>query len=41
MLRETEQALADLEAGRIVSGKAVMEWLETWGTDNEKDAPLS
>lgn len=39
MLRETEEALADLEAGRVVSGKAVMEWLETWGTGDEKETP--
>ena len=39
MLRETEEALADLEAGRIVSGEEVMKWLETWGTNDEKEAP--
>lgn len=39
MLRETEEALADLEAGRVVSGKAVMKWLETWGTEDEEAAP--
>ncbi|MGF1480286.1 MAG: CopG family ribbon-helix-helix protein [Cyanophyceae cyanobacterium] len=39
MLRETEEALADLEAGRVVSGPAVMKWLETWGTEDEEAAP--
>lgn len=39
MLRETEEAIADLEAQRIISGKEVMEWLESWGTQNEKQAP--
>ncbi|ELS03639.1 putative transcriptional regulator [Xenococcus sp. PCC 7305] len=39
MLRETEEALADLEAGRVVSGEEVMKWLETWGTANETKAP--
>ena len=39
MLRETEEAIADLEAGRIVSGAEVMKWLETWGTNDEKEAP--
>ena len=39
MLRETEEALADLEAGRIVSGEEVMKWLETWGTNHEQEAP--
>ena len=39
MLRETEEALADLETGRVVSGEEVMKWLETWGTDSETKAP--
>lgn len=39
MLRDTEEAIADIEADRIVSGKEVMEWLESWGTQNEKEAP--
>ena len=39
MLRETEEALADLEAGRVVSGEDVMKWLETWGTDDETSSP--
>ena len=30
MLRETEEALADLEAGRVVSGVEVMQWLKTY-----------
>lgn len=39
MFKDTEEAIADIEAGRIVSGKEVMEWLESWGTQNEKPAP--
>jgi predicted transcriptional regulator len=39
MLRETEEALADLEANRLLSGEEVMNWLETWGTDHEIEAP--
>lgn len=35
MLRETEEALADLEAERVVSGQAVMKWLETLCTEDE------
>ena len=35
MLDETEEALVDLEAGRIVSSQEVMQWLETWETDDE------
>ncbi|MGK7892309.1 MAG: CopG family ribbon-helix-helix protein [Xenococcus sp. (in: cyanobacteria)] len=36
MLRETKEALADLEAGRVVSGEEVIKWLETWGTKIKK-----
>lgn len=39
MLEETEEAIADIEAGRLVSGEEVMKWLETWGTDTEGKAP--
>lgn len=39
MLQETEEAIADIKAGRIVSGEEVMKWLETWGTKNERKAP--
>ena len=39
MLYETEDALADLEAKRVVSGEEVMQWLESWGTDDETKAP--
>ena len=39
MLQETEEALADLEANRLLSGEEVMKWLETWGTDHEIEAP--
>jgi len=39
MLRETEEALADLEANRLLSGEEVMNWLETWGTAHETEAP--
>ena len=39
MLEETEDAIADIEANRIVSGEEVMKWLETWGIQNEAQAP--
>lgn len=41
MLQETEEALADLEANRLLSGEQVMKWLETWGTERESEAPES
>jgi predicted transcriptional regulator len=40
MLEETSEAIADIEAGRVVSGEEVMKWLETWGTSAETKAPL-
>ena len=40
MLSQTEEALADIEAGRIVSGEEVLNWLKTWGTEAEISAPL-
>jgi len=39
MLEETEEAIADIQAARVVSGSEVMKWLETWGTSNETNAP--
>jgi predicted transcriptional regulator len=39
MLEETEEAIADIRAQRIVSGEEVMEWLSTWGTASEGKAP--
>ncbi len=39
MLEETEEAISDIEACRVVSGEEVMEWLETWGTAAEGKAP--
>ncbi len=31
--------LADLEAGKKVSNERVMEWIDSWGTENELPAP--
>jgi len=39
MLEETEEAISDIEARRVVSGEEVMEWLEKWGTAAEGKAP--
>lgn len=39
MLEETQEALADVKAGRIVDGDAVMEWLDSWGTEEERTPP--
>ena len=31
--------LAELEAGPGISNERVMEWLDSWGTENELPAP--
>lgn len=37
--RRIRQGLADLEAGKKVPNERVVEWLDSWGTDNELPAP--
>ena len=32
---ETLEALEDVKAGRLVDGEEVLEWMESWGTDDE------
>ncbi len=39
MLEETREALADIQAGRVVDGSQVLDWLDSWGTDAEKAPP--
>ena len=36
--RETLEALEDVKAGRLVDGEEVLEWMESWGTDDEKES---
>lgn len=33
------QGLADLDAGRVVSGEAVKRWLRSWGTADRLPTP--
>ncbi len=33
------EGLADLEAGRTVSGEAVVRWIRSWFTDDELPTP--
>ena len=40
-LQRTEAALDQLEAGQVVNGDEVMEWVSTWGSDDEKQPPRS
>tara|TARA_R110002072_G_scaffold112918_1_gene242034 strand:+ start:406 stop:669 length:264 start_codon:yes stop_codon:yes gene_type:complete len=35
-----KKGLADVEAGRVTDDEAVGDWLKSWGTEDEKDAPL-
>jgi antitoxin component of MazEF toxin-antitoxin module len=37
--RHIRDGLAELEAGKSVSNESVMEWLDSWGTENELPAP--
>ena len=39
MLAETHDALAEVDAGQLIDGEAVIDWLDSWGTDNEKPPP--
>jgi predicted transcriptional regulator len=33
------EGLADSEAGRVADHRKVKQWLESWGTEKERDAP--
>ncbi len=33
------EGLADLDAGRVVSGEAVKRWLRSWGTPDKLPTP--
>ncbi|MEM1050931.1 MAG: antitoxin [Pseudomonadota bacterium] len=33
------RALADIKAGRVVENDKVIQWLKTWGTENEGPPP--
>jgi predicted transcriptional regulator len=33
------EGLADLDAGRVVSGEAVKRWLRSWGTADQLPTP--
>lgn len=37
--RADAEALADIEAGRVVPDAEVAAWLDTWGTPDEAPAP--
>ncbi len=35
--KETLEALEDVKAGRLIDGDDVLDWMESWGTDDEKE----
>jgi len=37
--RRHADAMADIEAGRLIPNDEVCAWLETWGMPDEKPAP--
>jgi predicted transcriptional regulator len=37
--KETMEALADSQAGLVVDGDTVLDWIASWGTENEKEPP--
>lgn len=38
--QETLESWEDYKAGRVIDGDEVMAWLESWGTDDEKEPPF-
>ena len=40
MLSETHEALAEVEADELISGDKVLDWLDSWGDENEKPSPV-
>ncbi len=36
---QTIEALEDIEAGRVVDGEKVMNWLSSWGSEDEQEQP--
>ena len=39
MLDDTREALADIRAGRVIEAEPIIDWLESWGSDDEKAPP--
>ena len=37
--RQTLDAMESATRGNVVDGEKVHEWLESWGTENEQEAP--
>jgi|TARA_R110001606_G_C15139980_1_gene624420 predicted transcriptional regulator len=37
--QQTLEAMESAAQGKVIAGEKVHEWLNSWGTDNEQDAP--
>ena len=35
----TQEALVELDAGQVVDGHEVLAWIDSWGTENEREPP--
>jgi predicted transcriptional regulator len=38
--QETLDSWEDYKAGRVIDGDEMMAWLESWGTEDEKEPPF-
>ena len=38
-LAETRQSLAEVDKGQLIEGDEVLDWLDSWGTEDEKAPP--
>ena len=38
--QETRASWEDYQAGRVIAGDDMIAWLESWGTDDEKEPPF-
>lgn len=36
---ETREALGELDAGQVVDGDEVLDWIDSWGSDKELEPP--
>ena len=39
LLEDTQLSLAQAEAGQLVDGDEVMNWIDSWGSEDEKEPP--
>ena len=37
--KETREALAELDAGQVFDGDEVLAWIDSWGSENEREPP--